>query len=169
MQRALFLDRDGVINVDHGYVGRPEDFEIIPGIISVLRAARKRGFLLIVVTNQSGIARGYFSAEAYQAVEGYMCRRLAEYGVELTAVYHCPHHPEGVVPGVSMECSCRKPAPGLIEQAALDHHIDVTRSILVGDKETDIQAGRAAGVGRTIVISPGQDNYADLLAALEEM
>src|SRR6059058_668722 len=105
MQRALFLDRDGVINVDHGYVGRPEDFELIPGIISVLRKAQESGYLLIVVTNQSGIARGYFSAEEYEAVETHMRRSLAEYDVALTAVYHCPHHPGGIIPEISKNCT----------------------------------------------------------------
>lgn len=151
MQPALFLDRDGVINIDHGYVGSVEQFEIVPGIVDVLKAAQERGYLLIVITNQSGIARGYFTAEDYLAVERHMKERFSEQGVSFTAVYHCPHHPDGTVPQLAVDCSCRKPMPGLILKAASEHHVDLAHSILVGDKPSDVAAGLAAGVGKTIL------------------
>lgn len=169
MHRALFLDRDGVINVDRGYVGRAEDFEIIPGIVDVLQVGQSRGYLLIVVTNQSGIARGYFTNEDYAALELHMRQRFSEFGITFSAVYHCPHHPDGVVPELSVKCSCRKPAPGLILQAVNDFDIDLARSVLIGDKQTDVEAASAAGVGRIIMIKHGKttDVFAEVREVLE--
>ncbi len=146
LRRALFLDRDGVINIDHGYVYRPADFEVIEGVFDALRRAQERHYALIVVTNQSGIARGLFSPVDYQRLEDHMRRLFAAEGIEFTAIYHCPHHPEGQVAAFARQCVCRKPHPGMILQAAREHAIDLTRSIMVGDKETDAQAARAAGV-----------------------
>lgn len=139
---ALFLDRDGVINVDHGYVSRPADFEVIDGVFDALRAAVERGIALIVVTNQSGIARGYFSQQEYDDLEAYMAALFASEGCALTAIYHCPHGPDA-------QCSCRKPEPGMILRAAREHDIDLSRSVLVGDKQSDIDAACNAGIPKT--------------------
>lgn len=137
-------------------MGRLEDFDVLPGIEDVLRAAQASGFLLIVVTNQSGIARGYFTAEDYTALEQHMLTTFSSRGIEFAGVYHCPHHPDGTVAGISVPCDCRKPAPGLILQAARDHHIDLGASILVGDKQSDIDAATAAGVGKSFLVEDGQ-------------
>lgn len=155
MRRALFLDRDGVLNVDHGYIARPADFDIMPGIEPLLRAARDKNYLLIVVTNQSGIARGYYSAADYAALEAHMVATFADLGIAFDGIYHCPHHAEGIVPDLSIACSCRKPQPGMILQAARDYDIDLAGSILVGDKDSDIGAARAAGVGLAFQVTQG--------------
>lgn len=146
MNKAVFLDRDGVINVDRGYVFRPEDFEFIDGIFDVCRRYQAQGYLLIVVTNQSGIARGLYSEQDFARLTGWMCERFREEGVTITAVYHCPHHPD-FGPPEARRCNCRKPAPGLLLQAIAEHDIDPARSILIGDKPADMAAAAAAGIG----------------------
>lgn len=150
--RAAFLDRDGVINRDHGYVHRREEFEFLPGAIAGMRRLVRAGFALIVVTNQSGIARGYYGAADFEALTGWMLNELAQAGAPVLAVYHCPHHPDGVVPGLAKPCNCRKPAPGMLLRARDEHRIDMARSILIGDRESDMAAARAAGVGRAFLI-----------------
>lgn len=154
MRRALFLDRDGVINVDHGYISRPDQFDIMEGVFDTLREAQKLGYLLVVVTNQSGIARGYFTEDDYRRVEDYMRAAFLAEGIIFAAIYHCPHHPDGVVPVLAVRCGCRKPEPGMILRAARDHHIDLAASIMVGDKNSDVAAARAAGVGRAYLVDP---------------
>lgn len=144
---ALFLDRDGVLNVDSGYVGRIADFQPMEGVFAALREAVRRGYLLIVVTNQSGIGRGYFSQAEYDALEAHMERLFAAQGARLTGIYHCPH-----LPGAG--CECRKPRPGMILQAAREHGIDLARSVMVGDKPSDAEAARAAGVGTIELVGP---------------
>lgn len=154
MRPALFLDRDGVINVDHHYVSQPSAFDVIPGVFDVLQRARRLGFALIVVTNQSGIARGYFTPEAYAALERHMRAVFAAEGVTFTGIYHCPHHPNGSMVEYARECDCRKPAPGMLLQAAREHDIDLAASIMVGDKDSDLAAARAAGVGSAYLVTP---------------
>lgn len=139
-RRALFLDRDGVLNVDHGYVHAPEDFEPVPGVFEALRDAVAGGWTLVVVTNQSGIGRGYYSEEEYQTLEAHMRALFAGERIEFLAIYHCPHLPDA-------GCACRKPAPGMILQAAREHDLDLPRSAMIGDKPSDAEAARAAGVG----------------------
>lgn len=163
MQRALFLDRDGVLNVDHHYVGRPSEFEVIDGAFDALRHAKSLGYALVVVTNQSGIARGYFSPGDYRILEQHMRAVFASEGVHFTGIYHCPHHPEGIVPEFSIACDCRKPKPGMILQAAREHGIDLGASIMVGDKESDAYAARAAGVRRICLITPPQLTLRDVI------
>jgi D-glycero-D-manno-heptose 1,7-bisphosphate phosphatase len=137
--RAVFLDRDGVINVDRGYVHRIEDFEFVPGIPFMLRELQLDGWRLVVVTNQSGIGRGLFTEDDYERVTQHMREQLAAHGVRLDGVYHCPHAPE-------QGCGCRKPAPGMLLRAAASLGLDLSRSVLVGDKESDMQAAHAAGL-----------------------
>ena len=144
--KAVFLDRDGVINRDLGYVHRIADFEFLPGAPEAMRRFMDAGYQLVVVTNQSGIARGYFSETQYQALTSHMRASLEGYGVTVAGVYHCPHHPEALRPEFRLRCDCRKPQAGMILQAASDLDIDLGRSILVGDKVSDIEAGRRAGV-----------------------
>jgi D-glycero-D-manno-heptose 1,7-bisphosphate phosphatase len=161
MKRALFLDRDGVINIDKGYVSDPVQFEFVPGIIDLLRAAQAAGFLLVVITNQSGIARGYFDEQQYERIERHMRDSLLVEGVQLAAVYFCPHHPEGVRPDLAIDCSCRKPRPGMILRAAQELGLDLAASILMGDKQSDIEAAKAAGVGRAFLVEDGTADSSD--------
>ena len=156
MNKALFLDRDGVINVDHGYVGEPEQFEFIEGVFDACLRFQQMGYQIHVVTNQSGIARGYYSETQFQRLTEWMREQFAAHGVHIEGVYHCPHHPsKGVAPYVQA-CTCRKPAPGLLLRAMSEHHIDASHSIMVGDKAADIQAAASAGVGLRVLVQSGQ-------------
>ncbi len=152
LRKAAFLDRDGVINVDRAYVSRWEDFEFIPGALEAMRALKQAGFALVVVTNQSGLARGYYTEAQYQELTLAMTQALSEAGAAVEAVYHCPHHPAGAVAGLTVGCDCRKPAPGMIFRAARELNLALSDSILVGDKPSDIQAARAAGVGKAYIV-----------------
>lgn len=145
---ALFLDRDGVVNVDHGYVCRPEEFEFIDGIFDLCRAAQRQGYLIIVITNQAGIGRGYYSEADFIALTDWMVERFAGEAISIDGVYFCPFHPEHGIGRYKADAACRKPNPGMILQAAEEHRIDLANSVLVGDKPSDIAAGVAAGVGR---------------------
>lgn len=150
---AAFLDRDGVINVDHGYVHRPEQFEWVAGAPAAIKWLNEHGFLVIVVTNQAGIARGYYSEQQFLKFMEWINARLKEYGAHLDATYYCPHHPhEGVDPYVRI-CECRKPAPQLLRKAISDWNVDVKRSVMIGDKESDILA--ACNAGLTGELFPG--------------
>lgn len=148
-RKAVFLDRDGVINQDHAYVHRWEDFEFIPGAIEAMRQLKQAGYALVIVTNQSGIARGYYTEAQYQALTARMQQALTDAGAAVDAVYHCPHHPQGAVAALATNCNCRKPAPGMILRAAQELNLSLANSLLVGDKRSDIEAARTAGVGRT--------------------
>jgi D-glycero-D-manno-heptose 1,7-bisphosphate phosphatase len=159
---ALFLDRDGVINVDHGYVYRPEDVEFINGIFELVVAANEAGYMVVVVTNQAGIGRGYYSEAQFHALTAWMKARFSEQGGHLDAVYFCPFHPEHGIGEYRRESDCRKPAPGMLLQAWRELNIDLANSILVGDKATDMMAGQAAGVG-TLLHLGGVENDAKVV------
>jgi D-glycero-D-manno-heptose 1,7-bisphosphate phosphatase len=143
---AAFLDRDGVINIDSGYVHRVAEFRFIPGVLGACRSLCFAGYKLIVVTNQAGIAHGYYDEQSFAEITGWMRERFREAGAPLTGVYYCPHHPNGRIARYSRECDCRKPAPGMIVQAALEHQIDLARSFFVGDKASDLEAAKRAGI-----------------------
>lgn len=147
--KAVFLDRDGTLNVEKEYVHRIEDWEWIPGAIDALVALKKAGFLVIVVTNQAGIARGYYTDAEVNRLHAWINQELKKHGAMIDAFYHCPHHPE-----FSGECECRKPRPGMIYQASSDLDVSLSQSWLIGDKASDIQAGLAAGV-KPILVSTG--------------
>ena len=147
LRKAAFLDRDGVINKDKAYVHRWEDFEFVPGAVEGMRRLQQAGYALVIVTNQSGLARGYYSEDQYQALTRALLDHLASQGVQVDGVYHCPHHPKGSVPALSIDCDCRKPAPGMVLQAARELGLSLPDSLLIGDKPGDIEAARAAGVG----------------------
>lgn len=153
---TAFLDRDGVINIDVAYLSRWEDFRFVPGTVEALRQLQTRGYQLVVVTNQSGIARGYYTEDDYLGLTRSMRDALAAEGVSLAGVYHCPHLPRAEVARYALDCDCRKPAPGMILRAAEELGADLPASILVGDKGSDIQAARAAGVGRAFLVRSGQ-------------
>jgi len=154
MAVAAFLDRDGVINVDHGYVSRWEDFDFLPGVPEALLSLQKAGYQLIVISNQSGIGRGFYSERDLEELNLRIAHHLYEQlAIEMTGFYHCPHHPTDALGDYLMQCECRKPAPGMILRAEKDHNIDLAGSLLVGDKRSDIEAGKAAGVGRLFHVS----------------
>lgn len=151
---ALFLDRDGVVNVDHAYVHRREDFDFIDGIFALCRTARARGYRVFVVTNQAGIGRGYYSEDDFHALTGWMLERFAAEGAPIDQVYFCPYHPEHGIGRYKLDSPMRKPGPGMILQAAREHDIELGASVLVGDMDTDMQAGQAAGVGTLLQLRP---------------
>lgn len=151
-RKALFVDRDGVVNEDRGYVHRAEDFVVLPGVIDALRLAREFGYLVVVVTNQAGIARGYYGLEAVDELHRHMVALFASQGVSVDGIYICPHHVMGIMPEYAVACECRKPRPGMILRAARDLDVDVAESLLVGDKPSDIEAGLAACVGKNCLI-----------------
>lgn len=155
-RRALFLDRDGVINVDHGYVHRAADTDWLPGIFECCRQARAEGYVLIVVTNQAGIGRGYYNEEQFLDYTAWVHRTFAEQGAPLLATYYCPHHPEAGKGEYLAACQCRKPQPGMINAALVDWRLDATASLLWGDKPSDIAAATAAGLGKAKLITTVQ-------------
>lgn len=137
MNKAIFLDRDGTINVEKHYLYRIEDFEFLPGVIDALRKLQKAGYLLIVITNQSGIGRGYYSEEDFQKLNDWMVTTLREQGITIADVYYCPHLPDAQVEEYRKECSCRKPKLGMYQQAILDYNIQIGHSYAIGDKIRD--------------------------------
>ncbi|HEY5715762.1 MAG TPA: D-glycero-beta-D-manno-heptose 1,7-bisphosphate 7-phosphatase [Psychromonas sp.] len=155
-KRAVFLDRDGVLNVDNGYVSNSDDFQFIDGVIDACRALKEKGYLLVVITNQSGIARGYFSEEQFHNLTEWMDWSLADRGVDLDGIYYCPHHAENGLGEYKVDCDCRKPKPGMLINAIEDLNIDPSQSILVGDKVSDIQAGLAAGIKTNYLVRTGK-------------
>lgn len=145
--KAVFFDRDGTINIEKKYLSRPEDFEFIPGIFDLISAYQEEGYLIFIVTNQSGIARGYYSEADFQRLNYWLIDKFKEKNIIITKIYHCPHHPE-----ITGNCNCRKPKPGMVFRALEEFGIDPAASILIGDKKSDILAGENAGIGRNIYI-----------------
>lgn len=146
LQPAVFLDRDGTINVEKNYLYRFEDWEWIPGAKEAIRIFNQAGYRVVVVSNQAGIARGIFKPSDVERLHLSVQHELASLGITIDAFYYCPHHPD-----FSGNCICRKPAPGMLVQASLDLNLDLTRSWMIGDKLVDVQAGHAAGVLSVLV------------------
>lgn len=143
--KAVFLDRDGTINVDKHYLYKIEDFEFLPGVIDGLRSLQEAGYLLIVVTNQSGIGRGYYTEADFHRLNDWMVQELKLHGVDITAVYYCPHLPDAAVEEYRIECQCRKPKLGMYYQAAEEWNIDFAQSIAIGDHLRDCEICRVEG------------------------
>jgi D-glycero-D-manno-heptose 1,7-bisphosphate phosphatase len=162
--KALFLDRDGVINFDRGYVYRIEDFEFLPGIFEFCRVALDKGYKIFVITNQSGIGRGYFTESDFKALTDWMLVEFTQRGISITQVYYCPHHPEHGLNTYQVDCDCRKPKPGLLLRAMEEHSLSAKESVFVGDKESDLTAASAARVQGVKVATDAADFRA--LAAL---
>ena len=155
MNAAIFFDRDGVLNEEVGYLWQIEKFAWIDGARDAIKFCNERGFLVVVVTNQGGIARGLYTHAEVYALHDFMQKSLAQVGAHIDAFYFCPHHPEGVVPEFSIICDCRKPKPGLILRACAELDIDPKRSILIGDAQRDIDSARAAGLRDAIFFAGG--------------
>ncbi|TBR40360.1 MULTISPECIES: D-glycero-beta-D-manno-heptose 1,7-bisphosphate 7-phosphatase [Dyella] len=151
-RKVLFLDRDGVVNINHGYVHRPDQTDWVAGVFDAARAAKRAGYGLVIVTNQAGIARGYYSEDQFLQFTRWIHEQFAIHGADLLATYYCPHHPEGIVPGLNVSCECRKPGPGMILAAGKDLEIDLGQSLLVGDQTSDLQAAASAGIERSWLI-----------------
>jgi D-glycero-D-manno-heptose 1,7-bisphosphate phosphatase len=180
---AVFLDRDGTINVDHGYVHEIDEFEFIEGVIDAMRELKAMGFALVLVTNQSGIARGKFTEAQFETLTEWMDWSLADRGVDLDGIYYCPHHPQGSVEAFRQVCDCRKPHPGMLISARDFLHIDMAASYMVGDKVEDMQAAAAAEVGTKVLVRTGKpvteeaentadwviNSLADLPAAIKKL
>jgi D-glycero-D-manno-heptose 1,7-bisphosphate phosphatase len=176
INRAVFLDRDGTINIEREFLHRPEEFQFIPGAVQAIRLLNETGFRIIVVTNQSGIARGYFDEAAVNRLHRYIDEELIRFGASIDAYYFCPHHPEYSSDDNGKMCRCRKPLAGMLLQAAGDFSLDLSASFIIGDKLADVQAGLNAGCRPLLVrtgygaeeeakIPKGVPAYDDLLTA----
>lgn len=152
MRRAAFLDRDGTINVEKEYLHRIDELEFIPGAAEAIRMLNRAGYLVVVVTNQSGVARGYYNEEDVERLHRHMSAQLAASGARVDAWLYCPHHPAGRGRH-ALVCSCRKPLPGMLQEAARRFAVDLQRSVMIGDKLSDVQAARAAGCRPVLVRS----------------
>jgi len=182
-RRAVFVDRDGTINVEKDYLHRSEDFEFIPGAPEAIRRLKDAGFLVVVVTNQSGVARGYYDERAVATLHAHIQERLATYGTRIDGFYLCPHHPTEGVGAYRIDCDCRKGSPGMLLRASREHDINLRLSYMVGDKMADIEAGIAAGCQSVLVRTgygvkdepkvaarfPGTKVCGDLAAAVEHI
>jgi D,D-heptose 1,7-bisphosphate phosphatase len=151
MNKAVFLDRDGTLIEDRHYQFRTNNLQLLEGVTDGLRALKNAGYRLVVITNQSGVARGYYDEAQVQAVHNALQQMLAEQGVQVDAFYYCPHHVEGQVEAYAVDCDCRKPKPGMLLQAANDQGLDLAQSWMIGDIDDDVKAGQKAGC-RTVLI-----------------
>jgi len=179
MNKAVFLDRDGVITQDPPhYAHKLSQLKLIPGSSKAISLLNKMGFLVIVVSNQSGVAKGYYKEEDVKIFNDAMERELNEGGALIDAIYYCPHHPESKIDLYRMECDCRKPEPGMLKQAQKDMDLDLKKSIMIGDKNSDIEAGKKVGCKTIMVLTghgkeesekPGEYDYIvdDLHSAVE--
>ncbi|MDN5753103.1 MAG: HAD family hydrolase [Nitrosospira sp.] len=156
-RRALFIDRDGVINIDYGHVYRREQFEFVEGIFDLCRKAIELDYLIFVLTNQAGIGRGYYTEQQFHELTDWMCGKFLAQGIKIEQVYFCPFHPQYGIGDYKQNSIFRKPGPGMILEAARAHELDLALSVLVGDKISDIEAGIAAGVGCNILYRPDRN------------
>jgi len=163
-RKAVFFDRDGTLNVDVHYLHEPKDFVWTEGAREAIKYVREQGFLAVVVTNQSGVARGYFPEADVVRLHAWMNEELKKAGTKIDGFYYCPHHPEAKVKKYRKDCECRKPKPGLILEAAGELSIDLAQSLMVGDKPRDVECGEAAGCGRSLLYEGGS-----LLALLKKV
>jgi D-glycero-D-manno-heptose 1,7-bisphosphate phosphatase len=158
MNKAVFLDRDGVINEDTGFIHKPEDFRFKCGIFDFCRAAQDKDYLLIVATNQSGIARGLYSEDDFHRLSDWMLSKFRERGVHINKLLYCPYHPEKGMGKYKIDSPDRKPNPGMLFKARAVFDIDLQNSIVIGDRDSDIEAGRRSGV-KTLLLLPGKYAY----------
>ncbi len=168
--KAAFIDRDGVINEEKNYVHLIEEFVLLPGVVEGLSLLQNAGYKLIVVTNQAGIARGYYKISDMERLHDYLIKLLEQQGVILEKIYHCSHHPEAKVKKLAINCECRKPAIGMLKRAEMDFNLDLKSSVIVGDKLSDVLAGKNAGLRRSVIVETGHKvpddahKFADFIA-----
>jgi len=151
---AVFFDRDGVLNEDIGYLYKKEDFKWVQGAIETIKYFNEHEYLVFVITNQSGVARGYYTEVDVQKLHGWMNAELAKYDAHIDEFFYCPHHVKGIVAEYSCDCACRKPKTGMLDKAFAEYSIDKDRSIMIGDKESDMECAAKAGI-RGIQFSGG--------------
>lgn len=161
---ALFLDRDGVIHREIGYLFDPKQVEFLPGIFEVCKSAQKAGYKLIIITNQSGIARGLYSEADFHHLMHWMLKEFEQRGIQIDAYYFCPHHPVHGIGKYRKECASRKPGPGMILQAAREHGLDLSQSLLIGDRGSDMEAGAAAGIRKCFLLEGTVSNPSEISA-----
>ena len=167
MNKAVFFDRDGTLNVEVGYLYEFEKFKWIDGAIEVVKYCNDNGYLTIIVTNQSGIARGYYTEADVKELHRRMNEELSKQGAHIDDFFYCPHHPEGIVDKYSIDCECRKPKSGLIEEACRKYDIDKSKSLMIGDKPRDVECGENAGVYS--ILFDGGNLLSVLKAALAQL
>jgi len=155
MERTVFLDRDGTIIEDVGYLGECSKIRFLPRVSEAIKLLNENGFKVIVTTNQSGVARGYFTEETVREINTYIQESLAKQGAIIDKTYYCPHHIDGIIKEYSKECYCRKPNPGMIKEAAAEFDIDLEGSFVIGDKITDVEAGYRAGCHTVLLTNKG--------------
>ena len=155
---ALFLDRDGVINHDYGYVHLRHDFKFTDGIFELTSHATKRSYKIVVVTNQAGIGKGFYSEEAFIELNEWMCDTFARNGINISQVYYCASHPDGIGKYRKVDFR-RKPNPGMLLEARNEFNLDLSKSFFIGDQKTDMEAGFAAGIGCNILFDPSRENF----------
>lgn len=152
--KAVFLDRDGTLNKDKNYLIKPEDFEFEENVPETLKYIYDKGYMLIVVSNQSGVARGYFTEEDVKKLHEFISEKISVLGFKIEKFYYCPHYEKGIIKEYSIRCSCRKPGTGMIEKAVQEFSIDLSQSFMIGDKEADMEAGKKSGL-TTILVGTG--------------
>jgi D-glycero-D-manno-heptose 1,7-bisphosphate phosphatase len=163
--KALFLDRDGVINVDVNYGYRIDQMQFIPGIFDFTRRFSAVGYAIVIVTNQGGIGRGFYTEADFHLLTDWMRAKFASEGVMITSVKFCPHHPEAISAKYRVQCSCRKPEPGMLNEAIAEFKLNPTQSVMVGDHASDMRAGYAAGLRKLFLLGDSTE-YADLDATV---
>jgi D-glycero-D-manno-heptose 1,7-bisphosphate phosphatase len=161
LRPAIFLDRDGVVIEDVHYLASPTQIRLVPGSADAIAALNRAGWPVVVVTNQSGVARGLFTIDGVHAVHQHLSDQLVGYGARIEAYYFCPHHTSGELPAYRMDCACRKPKPGMLLQAAAELGLDLANSWMIGDRESDLVAGAAAGT-RTVLVRTGYGSTMDI-------
>ena len=177
MHKAVFLDRDGTVNVDKGYLYKIADFEFMPGAKEALAVLAGAGYRLVIITNQSGVARGYYSESDVNALHGWLCDTLAGDGIRISGIYYCPHHPDGNAEPYRRQCGCRKPGLELFYKAASDWELDLNLSIAIGDRMRDLQICNASKCGGYLLgdadapvpLPANIKRAADLLAAANDI
>lgn len=154
---VIFLDRDGTINNEQEYLYKPEDLVLLPTVAAALKLFREQGYKIVVITNQAGVARGYFTEADVERLHQHLNKVLAKEQTHIDGFYYCPHHPEHGMGDYKVNCDCRKPGTGMFEMAAKDFKIDKNRSWMIGDKLLDVQAGKAFGL-KTVLVATGYGN-----------
>lgn len=153
MRKVIFLDRDGTINVEKSYLHKWEDFEFEKNAIEGLKELKNLGYEFIVVTNQSGIGRGYYTEEDLVTLNNQMTKKLKEFGIEILECFYCPHHPEKGIGKYKVDCNCRKPNPGMLLEGIKKYNVDIDNSFMIGDKKGDLEAGKKAGLKSILVLT----------------
>ncbi|MGL4642443.1 D-glycero-beta-D-manno-heptose 1,7-bisphosphate 7-phosphatase [Cetobacterium sp.] len=161
MRKVIFLDRDGTINVEKSYLHKWEDFEFEKNVIDGLKELKKMGYEFIVVTNQSGIARGYYSEDDLKALNNEMVKELKKHDIDILECYYCPHHPEKGLDQYKKNCDCRKPNPGMLLEGIKKYNVDIENSFMIGDKKSDLEAGKKAGLKSILILTGYGKNIED--------